>query len=50
MAVRAPGPAGVPRIVQADWPILVQDASGQFVAGAKFMASVARREEKGSDV
>lgn len=29
---------------------MVQDAAGAPVAGARFMASVARREEKGSDV
>jgi hypothetical protein len=50
LAVRGPGPAGVPRIVQADWPIVVQDSFGKPVVGATFMASIARREEKGSDV
>lgn len=29
---------------------MVQDAAGQPVSGARFMVSVARREEKGSDV
>ena len=29
---------------------MVQDAGGQPVPGARFMVSVARREEKGSDV
>jgi hypothetical protein len=49
LAVRGPGPAGVPQIVQAGWPIVVQDSNGKPVAGATFMASVAQREEKGSD-
>jgi hypothetical protein len=50
LAVRAPGPAGVPRIVQSNWPVVVQDAQGQPVSGATFMVSYAHREEKGSDV
>jgi uncharacterized LabA/DUF88 family protein len=44
------GPNGKPILVPPAWPIMVQDASGQDVPGATFMASVARREEKGSDV
>lgn len=44
------GTGGRPVLVTADWPIMVQDASGAAVPGARFMASVARREEKGSDV
>jgi hypothetical protein len=50
LAVRAPGPAGVPQIVQAGWPVVVQDAQGKPVQGASFMVSYAHREEKGSDV
>lgn len=50
LAVRGPGPAGVPRIVPANWPIMVHDALGKPVVGATFMASVAQREETGSDV
>ena len=50
LAVRAPGSAGVPRIVQANWPVMVQDPNGAPVAGATFMVSYAHREEKGSDV
>lgn len=42
------GPNGRPILVPPAWPIMVQDASGQDVPGATFMASVARREEKGS--
>lgn len=44
------GPHNRPRLVRADWPIKVQDAAGGDVSDAVFMASVARREEKGSDV
>lgn len=39
-----------PVITHAEWPIMVQDHSEQPVRGARFMVSVARREEKGSDV
>jgi hypothetical protein len=44
------GPNGKPILVKSDWPIMIQDSSVQDVPGATFMASVARREEKGSDV
>lgn len=44
------GPSGKPILVEPDWPIMIQDSAGQDVPGATFMASVARREEKGSDV
>lgn len=37
-------------ITVADWPVKVRDASGANVPGAHFMVTVARREEKGSDV
>ncbi len=50
LAVRAPGQAGVPQIVHANWPVVVQDAQGNAVNGATFMVSYAHREEKGSDV
>jgi hypothetical protein len=50
LAVRAPGGAGVPQIVTAQWPVMVQDAQGTPVPGAAFMVSYAHREEKGSDV
>lgn len=39
-----------PVITSAGWPLMVRDAADQPVPGATFMASVARREEKGSDV
>lgn len=41
---------GRPVISRPQWPIMVKDASGADDASATFMASVARREEKGSDV
>jgi hypothetical protein len=41
---------GRPVLVTADWPVMVQDATNQPVKDARFMVSVARREEKGSDV
>jgi hypothetical protein len=50
MATRAPGAAGLPQIVRADWPVMVQDAQGRPVPDASFMVSYAHREEKGSDV
>ncbi|BCJ52153.1 hypothetical protein Asp14428_36280 [Actinoplanes sp. NBRC 14428] len=50
LAVRSPGPAGVPQVVQANWPVMVQDSQGNAVHGATFMVSYAHREEKGSDV
>lgn len=44
------GPNGRPSIVQPEWPIRVQDGGRSHVDDALFMASVVRREEKGSDV
>ncbi|WP_053204375.1 NYN domain-containing protein [Jiangella muralis] len=44
------GRNGKPVLVEPSWPIMVQDAAGADVPGATFMASIARREEKGSDV
>lgn len=44
------GPNGRPALVEPDWPIMIRDDSGRDVPGATFMASIARREEKGSDV
>ena len=44
------GPHGRPVLSHPDWPLMVQDAAGATVPGARYMASVARREEKGSDV
>jgi len=43
-------PNGRPRLVHPGWPVMVQDGSGTPVDDAKFMVSVAHREEKGSDV
>lgn len=44
------GPTGSAELVTAQWPIMVQDADDQPVRDARFMASVAHREEKGTDV
>jgi uncharacterized LabA/DUF88 family protein len=44
------GPGGKPQLTTAAWPVMVRDAAGADVPSASFMASVARREEKGSDV
>ncbi len=41
---------GRPVLSEADWPLVVRDSAGRDVPRATFMASVARREEKGSDV
>ncbi|HZN70500.1 MAG TPA: NYN domain-containing protein [Micromonosporaceae bacterium] len=48
LAVR--GPTGSPVLTRAAWPVTVQDPHDQPVAGARFMVSVAHREEKGTDV
>lgn len=48
LAVRDPN--GRPRLVCPDWPVMVQDHAGEPVNDARFMVSVAHREEKGSDV
>jgi len=45
-----PDRRGRPRLTTASWPLQVRDDTGSDVPGATFMASVARREEKGSDV
>jgi hypothetical protein len=50
MAVKAPGPAGVPQLVHPQWPVMVQDGAGVQLPGSVFMVSYANREEKGSDV
>ena len=44
------GPNGKPKLVEAAWPVVIQDDGGVPVAGAVFMVSYANREEKGSDV
>ena len=48
LAVRQPN--GRPRLVTPDWPVMIQDLTGAAVTDARFMVSVAHREEKGSDV
>jgi hypothetical protein len=50
MAVKTPGPAGVPQLVRPQWPIMVQDGAGVQLPNSVFMVSYANREEKGSDV
>lgn len=41
---------GRPVVTTATWPVMVQDNEGRPVPDARFMVSVMRREEKGSDV
>lgn len=45
-----PDRKGKPVLTTPGWPIMIKDARGANQPGAVFMASVARREEKGSDV
>jgi len=42
--------AGKPVLVTSDWPVQIKDSKDRSVPNARFMVSVARREEKGSDV
>lgn len=48
LAVR--GRTGNPVITTATWPVMVQDVNDRPVSAARFMVSVAHREEKGTDV
>lgn len=52
--VRSPlatvGRRGRPELVRPAWPIMVQSDTHGNISDGKFLASVARREEKGSDV
>ena len=41
---------GKPSIHEADWPVVIQDATGQPVPRARYMVSYLHLEEKGSDV
>ena len=41
---------GRPVLTTSDWPVMVRDGQDGPVRDARFMVSVARREEKGSDV
>jgi hypothetical protein len=41
---------GRPVLTTSNWPVMVRDRRSQDIPDATFMASVARREEKGSDV
>lgn len=45
-----PDRRGRPVLTTSQWPLLVKDNQGADVPSATYMASVARREEKGSDV
>lgn len=44
------GNQGRPIVKTSDWPVMIQDSTEQPITNARFMVSVARREEKGSDV
>lgn len=44
------GKRGKPSLYRPDWPMKLQDTDGQKIEDCKVMVSVARREEKGSDV
>ncbi|VTR78369.1 NYN domain-containing protein [Cellulomonas hominis] len=44
------GRRGRPELTRPQWPLMVRDGTGIPVPDALFMASIARREEKGSDV
>jgi uncharacterized LabA/DUF88 family protein len=48
LAVKAPN--GRPQLVIPKWPVMIQDGTGTAMNDARFMVSVAQREEKGSDV
>lgn len=39
-----------PEIVRPKWPVMLQDSRNQDVPDGRFMVSIARREEKGTDV
>lgn len=45
-----PDKRGRPQLSEPQWPVMVRDTNGVDMPGAQFMVSVARREEKGSDV
>ncbi|HEX6755480.1 MAG TPA: NYN domain-containing protein, partial [Mycobacteriales bacterium] len=44
------GKRGRPALVKPAWPVMIRDSAGRPVTDARFLVSVARREEKGSDV
>ena len=50
MPLATKGPKGKPVLTTSDWPIMVKDQSWQDIASANFLVSVAKREEKGTDV
>jgi uncharacterized LabA/DUF88 family protein len=45
-----PDKKGRPILTRPEWPIKVQDSSARPIHNARFMVSVANREEKGTDV
>ncbi|MCJ1703186.1 MULTISPECIES: NYN domain-containing protein [unclassified Rathayibacter] len=45
-----PDRRGRPVLSTPSWPLMIRDRDGADAPGATFMASIARREEKGSDV
>ena len=44
------GKRGRPILVTPAWPVMIKNPAGQPMTDARFLVSVARREEKGSDV
>lgn len=50
LARKGPAPYYKPVVVAANSPVMVQDARGVDVPGARFMVTISDREEKGSDV
>ena len=44
------GGGGRPVLATSGWPVCVRDSADQVVPDARFLVSVSRREEKGSDV
>lgn len=44
------GRRGRPELLQPGWPVVLNSPNGQRYEDARFMVSIARREEKGSDV
>ncbi|MGW4121257.1 NYN domain-containing protein [Nocardia sp. NPDC004711] len=45
-----PGNKGRPQLTHPSWPVMVKNGTGADEPNAVFMVSIARREEKGSDV
>jgi hypothetical protein len=45
-----PGKKGRPELTHPAWPVMVKNGAGEEEPDAVFLVSIARREEKGSDV